>query len=102
MKIKSLCKNWKLWQILCLELWVNHQIYLCLIAIDFVQKTFSNTNMLQISTEGPYKQPLSNNSGAAYSGDPQCVFKSSPLLKRLLKPKSKRENLLRIHSVCDH
>ena len=46
--------------------------------------------MLHTSTDGPYKQPFSNNSGAAYSGDPQCVLNNSPLLKKLLKPKSKK------------
>jgi len=58
----------------------------------FVKRRFINTrrrtHRLQMSTSGPYVFPTMNSSGAAYSGDPQCVFKGSSSLKILLSPKS--------------
>ena len=45
-----------------------------------------------MSISGPYVLVPSNSSGAAYSGDPQCVLSGSSSLYTLLKPKSTRKS----------
>ena len=46
------------------------------------------TDTLQMSTSGPYVLPTWKSSGAAYSGEPQCVLRGHCLLYVLLRPKS--------------
>ena len=50
------------------------------------------TYELQISISGPYVFPTTNSSGAAYSGEPQCVFRGSSSRYMLLRPKSEKQN----------
>ena len=54
-----------------------------------------NTYRLHMSISGPYVFPTTNNSGAAYSGDPQCDCKGLSRVQTLLRPKSAKKYNLR-------
>ncbi len=51
-----------------------------------------------MSISGPYVFPTTNNSGAAYSGDPQWVCKGLSRVQTLLRPKSAKEKKMNVES----